>query len=202
MMPNWKITLPLFLLLLFITRYYDFFYLYLPVRSFTLGGDYEPTMYSFVIYNYLLKLLFYIFKFLIIAIILSGGIFLEGNTNKTQIASLKELISLAILGEFVFFIEYLTKFIYLTFIYTEYRLIDYENFYLFSLYKLFDIESTSNLAFLFQTLNIFECGYIIVLIYGMYILQFTNIKKSALVVLYSYGSMLVIWILVMTYFKL
>ncbi len=62
-MPSWKITVPIFLVLLFLFRYYDFFILYQPIQPFS---TLDPTLFSFTLYNYLLNAILYIFKFLLI----------------------------------------------------------------------------------------------------------------------------------------
>ena len=201
-MPNWKIVIPGFFILLFLVRYYDFFYLYQPVRSIGMGGGYEPTLSSFSLYNYALKVLFYVSKFLAIAVILTGGIFLEGNKNKTEMVSIKDLLLLAALAEFVFLAANITKIVYLTFILPNYTIDDYENFFPFSLFNLLGTDRSSNFAYLFQALNLFELGYVIILIYGLRKLQYPNDMKAVSVTLFSYGSMLLIWILLVTYFTI
>lgn len=201
-MPNWKIVIPVYFTLLFLIRYYDFFYLYQPVRPVGMGGGYEPTFISFTLYNYALKVLFYVFKFLAIAVILTGGIFLEGNKNKTEMVSIKDLLLLAALTEFVFLTAEVTKIVYLTFILPNYTIDDYENFFPLSLFSLLGIDRSSNFAYLFQSLNLFELIYIISLIYGLKKLQYPDDMKAVPVTLFSYGSMLLIWILLVTYFTI
>jgi hypothetical protein len=201
-MPNWKIIIPAYFVLLFLTRYYDFFFLFQPLKSVVVKDEFIPTLGSFTIYNYFLKVLLYSFKFFIISTVIYAGIFLEGKTNKTNMVSLKDVFLLVVLAEFIFFASDLTKIVHFTFINPEYTKEDFQNFYPFSLFSLLEIDSTSNFAYIFQTLNLFEVGYICSLIYGLKHLQYPDTTKAATVTISSYGSLLLVWLLVVTYFTL
>ncbi len=200
-MINWKILIPSFLFMLFLLRYYDFFYLYLPVRVFALSGA-EPSLGNFLAYNYLLRVLFYLFKFPLIAAILSAGIFLEGNKNKEEIASFTELILLAVIAESVYFLSDIYKIVDFTFINPNYSLEDYTHFYPLSLFSLLETSASSSFKYLFQTLNIFELGYIACLIVGLRSLQYPIGSKAVSVTLFSYGGLLLTWALIMTFISL
>lgn len=199
---NWKVLVPAFFIALFLCRYYEFFYLYLPVRSLTKEGMTEPTLFSFTMYNFSLKVIFYAFKFLTISVILTGGVFLEGKKNKEEMVSLKDLFLLVLLAEFVFFGQDVAKIINFTFIDTQYTMEDYQNFFPLSLYSALNMDSSSNVAYLLQTLNLFEVGYIGCLIAGLRSLQYPDVTKAASVTLASYGGMLFLWVLVVTYYTL
>lgn len=201
-MPNRLLIPILFFIALFIIRYYDFFYLYLPVRVYSMGGSYEPTLTSFLVYNYLLKIFLIGLKFLTVASVLAAGIFLEGKVNKTEMVGFRDLLVLAILAEFVLLGSDLTKIIHFTFINPSYDLEQYESFFPLSLFNALSVDGASEFAYVLQTLNLFEAAYIAVLIWGLRRLQYPQGLKAVEVTLFSYGSLLVIWMLIMTYFML
>lgn len=200
-MINWRIVLPSFLVVVFLLRYYDFFYLYLPVRSFNIGGKYEPSIASFALFNYTLKLLYYLIKFIVIALALYAGIFLEGNKNKDRMASFADLFILVIASEFVFLSADVIKIFDFTFFNLDYDDQTYLNYYPLSLFSLLDIDADSFQANLFQTISIFEVIYIIVLGIGLKRLQYHDNLKGFTVAAYSYGSILAIWLIITTYIK-
>lgn len=199
-MPNWKIIIPSFFVILFLLRYYEFFYIYRPVQPFDTGI--EPTLATFTLYNYLLKVIFYGFKFLTISVILSAGIFLEGSKNKTEQASLKDLFLLTVLCEFVFFGQDLLKIANFSFINSVYTYEDYKTFFPLSLYDLLGTYPESNFAYAFQTLNLFEVLYVSFLILGLRKLQYPENMKAVSVTLSSYGGALFIWGLIMTFYSI
>lgn len=200
-MINWKVVLPGFLITLFLIKYYDFFYLYLPIRTFIAGGDSQQTISSFTIYNYLLKASFYLLKFLLIATILSGGIFLEGNKNKLKVASIGDLYTLAMSAEFIFLLADMVKIIDFTFISTDYQDLDYLNYHPFSLFRLINVNPDSLFSYPLQSLNVFEFAYVGALGHGLKKLQFPNNNTGYRVVFFSYGSALVVWTVIISIIK-
>jgi len=201
-MPNWKIIVISFLAILFLCKYYEFFYLYLPVRSLTKEGMSEQDIVSFTLFNFLFKVIFYFFKFATVSIILLAGIFLEGKKNKNEMASLKDIFILVMVAEFIFFGEDIIKIINFSFINPGYTMEDYQNFHPLSLFNLLEAESGSNYAYALQTVSLFELGYIICLIIGLKKLQYPNDLKAVSVTLSSYGGGLLIWVLIVTFFTL
>ena len=199
-MPTRKIIIPTFFVLLFLLRYYDFFVLYQPVQPFSTG--FEPTLETFTLYNYLLRVILLAFKFLLIAIVLSAGIFLEGKINKNDLASLKDSVLLAVLSEYVYFLSDISKIFQFTFVNTYYTYEDCKDFSPLTLFDLLEIESGSNYAYFFQAINVFELSYIVCLILGLRKLQYAEGTKAFSVTLASYGGALMIWILTVTYFTL
>jgi len=199
-MSNWKIIVPAFFVTLFLLRYYDFFFVYRPVQPFDTGI--EPTIATFALYNYLLKVIFYGFKFLTISVILSAGIFLEGSKNKTEQATLKELFLLAILSEFAYLLQDIYKIVNFSFVNSVYTYEDYKAFFPLSLYNLLGTEADSNFAYAFQTVNIFEVVYIVSLVIGLKRLQYPDSQKAILVTLASYGGALFIYVLIMTFYSI
>lgn len=194
--------MPGFFLVLFFVRYYDFFYLYLPVRIFVPGGVYEPTLLSFTLYNYLLKALFYLFKFLVVAAALSAGIFLEGNKNKEKITSIGSLFVLAAAGEFSFVLADLVKIIDLSFFSVGYTDQDHLHYYPLSLFSLSGADPDSPFSNLLQSISVFELMYIFILGYGLKELQYPDGNKAYKIAAISYGCLLLFWIVVTTSIKL
>jgi hypothetical protein len=201
-MTNWRVTLPGFFILLFLIKYYDFFYLYLSVRSFTMGSEYEPTIASFALYNYVFKVIFYLGKFLIIAGVLNTGILLESNRNSEQIVSFGKLFLIAIAAEYFLLAIDAVKILDFTFFSTNYTEQDYLNYYPLSLFSLLDISVNSFLAPLLQTINLFEAAYVIFLANALGRFQYPERTRAIRVTIYSYGSMLLIWVLMITYLKM
>lgn len=197
---EWRFILSAFFIILYLVSYYNYFFIYHPVQP--PPYNHKPTLGLFTLYNYTFKVLFYSGKFILIALILSAGIFLEGSKNKTEQASLKDLFLLAVLSEFVFFGQDLLKIANFTFINIDYTYEDYKTFFPFSLYDLLGTDSESNFAYAFQTLNMFEVAYISCLILGLRKLQYPDNMKAVSVTLSSYGGALFIWGLIMTFYSI
>lgn len=200
-MINWRIVLPGFLVVVFFVRYYDFFYLYLPVRSFNVSGRYEPTILSFTLYNYALKILYYLVKFLIVSLTLYTGIFLEGSKNKDKVVSFADLYILTVAAEFIFLTADVVKILDFTFFDVNYDDQSHLNYFPLSLFSLLDTDADSVQATLFQTISIFEIIYILILGIGLKRLQYDDSFKGFTVAAYSYGSVLAIWLIITTYIK-
>jgi len=201
-MLNWKIIIPSYFILLFLTRYYEFFYIYQPLNTLTIETGYTPTMGSFISFNYFLKVILYSLKFMVVSCVIYAGIFLEGKTNKTDMASLKDIFLLVVSAEFVFILRDLIEIVDFTFINTKYTKEEFQNFSPLSLFSFSEIDSTSAFTYLLQTVNLFELGYIGVLTYGLKELQYSETRKAVVVASSSYGSLLFIWILIVTYFSI
>lgn len=197
---EWKFIIPLFFIILYLISYYNYFFIYHPVQPPPFNQN--PTVSLFTLYNYTFKVLFYSGKFILIALILSAGIFLEGSKNKTEQASLKDLLLLAVLSEFVFFVQDLLKIVNFSFINSAYTYEDYKCFYPLSLYDLLGTSPESNFAYVFQTFNLFEAAYIFCLILGLRRLQYPEGMKSVSVTLSAYGGALFIWVLIMTFYSI
>jgi hypothetical protein len=201
-MINWRIVIPGFFLIVFLIRYYDFFYIYLPVRTFVVGGEFEPTILSFTLYNYSLKVLYYLFKFFIIGAVISAGVFLEGKNNKENVASIGSLFTLAVSAEFAFLLADIIKILDFSLFTVDYDDQDYTNYYPLSFFSLFDIDTDSPFSKFLQTINVFEVIYVLLLGYGLKELQYPDSTKGYKVAAISYGSLVVFWTVLTTYIKL
>ena len=109
---------------------------------------------------------------------------------------------LAVLSEFVFFVQDLFKIANFSFINSAYTYEDYKYFYPLSFYDLLGTGPDSNFAYAFQTLNLFEAAYILCLIIGLKKLQYPDDMKAVSVTLSSYGGALFIWCLIMTFYSI
>jgi hypothetical protein len=187
----------LFFLLLFLCRYIDFFLIYQPLQRYNQS---QPTLQSFILFNYILNAIVYFLQCILISLILLAGIFLEGKTNKDKIASFGSILLLVISSELVFLTEYALKFTYFLGVSESPNIIDYEQFFPLSLYQLLDYPQTS-IAYLMKKINLFELVYIICLSVGLTHLQYNDLPKSITVVLSSYGLTLFAWSLIVMSFQ-
>lgn len=183
---------------LFLIRYYNFFHIVLPVREFVPSGS-EPTISTFLIYNFGLSVFYYLIKFVIVGAILTTGLFL--NKTHHDKANFGQLFTLGVSAEFIFLLSDLVKSIYFTFIATQYTELQFANLYPLSIFNLIDSD-LGVLTYAFQILNGFEFLYFLYLARGISILIQSSFKEALGIVLYSYGSLLILWVLIMTYFNL
>ena len=129
----------------------------------------------------------------LVALCLSVGLFFYENEEKEP--TFKQLIRVALLGEFVLVLVGYFKLFYFTFIKTNYTLQDLQQFYPFSYTNFLDIESIQPwLVYPLQTINLFEIGYFFVLVYGLHKLLQNKYAKSFEIVAVSYGTGLLIWL--------
>ena len=180
---------------LFLIKYYSFFYITLPVREFIPNGS-TPTIVTFLIYNFGLSVLYYPFKFIVIVTILTFGIFL--NKKYQDQANFGKLLTLAVSAEFIFLLSDVVKILYFTFYTTSYHELQFANFYPLSLFNLLNTHASSSFSYAFQVLNGFECIYIIYLVNGVSNLTEASFEESLGMVSYSYGFILIIWVLMVT----
>jgi len=193
-MPHLRFLIPAFFLLIFLIRYYDFFFLYQPV-TISFVEIQPPTLESFIVFNYFLKVLFYSFKFLFVSILVFAGIFFVDDNRD----HFKEVFSIVLVSEFVFIVGDIYKIVYFTFFATDYTEVGYMDFFPLSLYSIFPTDSNS-LNYLVRSLNFFEVAYILSLIWGLHYTKCTN--RPATVVLSSYGIFLLVWISAVLLFKI
>jgi len=186
-------TILLFLLVLFATLYWDFFYVYEPVSIF--NGSTEASLQGFIISNFSLKAIYYLVKFIFVTAILSAGIVLTAKKNESQ-SSFDILLLIVVMAEFTFLSRDLYKIVFLSFFRETYSFTDYSNFYPFSLFVFLSKENTDEFAYLYQMINLFEFTYITLLIFGLSRLLDFGLRRAAIVVISTYGTVLVGWIIV------
>lgn len=132
-------------------------------------------------------------KITLAATCLSIGIFFV--TNRFNF---KDLFGAALVAEFVFLVPSILKIIWFAFFKTDYDLLDLQLFYPLSALSLFDEaavqQNQSWLVYPLQTLNLFEVAYWLLLAKGVSEVIKRDFTKSFELVMASYGTGLVLWI--------
>lgn len=133
------------------------------------------------------------FKIILVTICLSIGMFFITNHF-----NFKELFGAALVAEFVFLIPSILKILWFTFFKTDYNLIDLQLFYPLSALSLFDETAVQQnqpwLVYPLQTLNLFEISYWLLLAKGVSEVIKKDFTKSFELVMASYGTGLVLWV--------
>ncbi|MBC6111772.1 hypothetical protein H7U22_15215 [Pedobacter sp. CCM 8938] len=130
-------------------------------------------------------------KNLIITLCLQIGLLL--NNSKLKFS---HTFRIALTAEFVFLLPQLIKLIWFLLVKTNYTLTDVQQFYPLSALNLFNIENLSALSiYPFQTFNLFEIMYWIILAGGIKQALNTDINKGIKVVFSGYIPALALWLL-------
>ncbi|WP_025141503.1 hypothetical protein [Pedobacter jeongneungensis] len=130
-------------------------------------------------------------KIFIITLCLQAGLLL--NNSKLKFS---DTFRIALTAEFIFLIPQLIKLIWFLFFKTDYTLSDIQQFYPLSALNLFKIENLSALfIYPFQTFNVFEILYWILLAGGIKQAMGTDINHGIKVVFSGYIPALVLWII-------
>ncbi|KIA98046.1 hypothetical protein OA93_11365 [Flavobacterium sp. KMS] len=135
----------------------------------------------------------------VIAIVLYMGTYFFSQKE----VAYKSLWTIAIKAEFVFLLVPITKIIWFYFFQTKYDLEDIQYFYPLSALNIVgykDLESW--FIYPFQTLNLFELAYWLILAYFIGKETETNMDKGLKIVAYSYGPTLLLWITIVMFFTL
>lgn len=144
--------------------------------------------------SYVLLPIIYAIKILFISLSIYCGLFFSID-KKIQ---LKEILTLVVKADLVFLIPSMIKIIWFSF--SEYDLADFQKFYPLSLLNIID-ESTVEqwLIYPLQTLNLFEITFWILLAYQLKRIYSYNFSQAFGLVVSSYGSSLLIWIIFMVF---
>lgn len=130
----------------------------------------------------------------LVAMTLSIGTFIYYIGENTH-PKFKDFFGVALRGEFVLVLVGFFKFFYFYFIKTDYTLLDLQQFYPLSYTNFLDLSKIQPwLVYPLQTVNLFEIGYFLVLVWGMWKLLQNNYWKSFEITAVSYGTGLLIWI--------
>ncbi|REA63591.1 hypothetical protein DSL64_03875 [Dyadobacter luteus] len=139
---------------------------------------------------YLIMPLILLVKLLFVSVCLSLGVYFYCDRFDFE-----RVFSLVMKAEFIFFIPSVIKILWFHFVNIDYSIKDIHFFYPLSAIHIFDPVLLENwLIYPLQVLNIFEILYWIILAYGIRKIVNMNLSKSLEIVLTSYGSGLVLWI--------
>jgi hypothetical protein len=149
--------------------------------------------------GYLIIPLIVLIKTSLLASILYIGTFLLSKKPIT----FKQLWSFVITAEFVFLLVPLFKIIWFYFFQTNYNLEDIQYFYPLSALNIVGYKGLEPwLIYPFQVLNLFELAYWLILAYFIGKITETNMDRGLKIVASSYGSALLLWIVVIMFFTL
>lgn len=148
--------------------------------------------------GYVIVPIIYFFKFSLIALILLTGFFF---INKT--VSFSVLFKAVMLAELPFLFLPLIKLFWFLFVQTNYTFNDLQYFYPLSALQLFDVKSLAIWQiYPLQLLNVFEMVYWGLLAYWLKRLLNITLTKSMEMVIASYGTGLLLWIVFVTFLSL
>lgn len=117
--------------------------------------------------------------------------------------SFKKLFSIVITAEFVFLLVPVFKIIWFYFFQTKFTLEDIQYFYPLSALSIVGYEGLEPwLLYPFQTLNLFELAYWLLLAYYIGKATETTMDHGLKIVASSYGSALLLWVVVVMFFTL
>lgn len=148
--------------------------------------------------GYVFVLLYVLLKTIIIASILYIGVFFS---NKDL--SFKKIWNLILDAEFILLLVPIIKIIWFYFFQTNYTFEDIQYFYPLSALNIVSYKGLEPwFIYPFQTLNLFELGYWLILAYYIGKATETNMDKGLKIVTYSYGSALLLWVVTVMFFTL
>ena len=116
--------------------------------------------------------------------------------------SFKQLWTIVINAEFVFLLVPMFKIVWFYFFQTNYTLEDIQYFYPLSALNITGYNIFPWFIYPFQTLNLFELSYWLILAYYIGKATQTNMDKGLKVVMYSYGPALLLWVVTIMFFTL
>lgn len=149
--------------------------------------------------EYLIIPIILLIKTSLIASILYMGIFFFSKIPIT----FKQLWNFAIIAEFIFLIVPIIKTIWFYFFQTNYTIEDIQYFFPLSALNIVDYKGLEPwLIYPFQIINLFELAYWLVLAYLIGKTTETNMDRGLKIVASSYGSALLLWVVVIMFFTL
>jgi hypothetical protein len=148
--------------------------------------------------GYIVIVCLLLIKIAIVSIILYIGLFfLDKKLTFTSIWNI------AITAEFIFILVPIFKIIWFCFFKIDYTLLDIQNFYPLSALNIVGYKGLETwYVYPFQTLNLFELAYWLILAYFIGKETDTNMDKGLKIVAYSYGPALLLWITTVMFFTL
>jgi hypothetical protein len=140
---------------------------------------------------YPLMPVYYLLKFVAVALTVYMGVILMNYS-----ISFGKIFSVVMFSEFVFLLPTVLKILWFQFFQVDYTLSDLQTFSPLSIMSLFDgTEVDQWLVYPLQLLNIFEVLYCLILAYGLRTFCNERYSNMILLVLATYGTGLVIWII-------
>ena len=140
---------------------------------------------------YLLTPVFYLFKFFVVAIVLSTGDFLFGYK-----IGFKKMFQIAMVAELVFLLPDLIKIVWFLFFEQAETIKQVGSFEFLSIYSLFKNDEIYNwLKYPFSVANVFELIYWLVLALGIKYVTGFNYDKSLKFILSTYVPVLIVWVM-------
>jgi len=116
-----------------------------------------------------------------------AGLLQFGLKNWKIEVTFRELMSLAIIGEIVFWLKYLTQMVWFLFIHTEYTMKEVDDFSFLSLQYFVNPEINVNIKAVFQFISIPEALFWLVLIFGLQQITKEPTKRMVKLVFLTYG---------------
>lgn len=117
--------------------------------------------------------------------------------------SFKQLWGFVLTAEFVFLLVPIFKIVWFYFFQTNYKLEDIQYFYPLSALNVVGYKGLEPwFIYPFQTLNLFELAYWLILAYYIGKVTQTNMDKGLKIVMYSYGPALLLWVVTIMFFTL
>jgi hypothetical protein len=148
--------------------------------------------------SFLLIPLIYIVKFSVITIILAIGFFFL--KDKLE---LEKIFKVVIVCELIFLTPIVIKIIWFLLIDTNYTLSDLKAFSPISLINFFDLNKLEKwMRYPISLINIFELIYCFTLTLNLKNTLNISMKNASLVVLFSYGTGLLLWVVFITFLSL
>jgi len=143
--------------------------------------------------------IFLMIKTVVVASILYIGAFFYSKTNLT----FNQLWHITIKSEFLFLFVSIFKIIWFYYFQTTYTLEDIQYFYPLSALNIVGYKGLEPwLIYPFQILNLFELAYWLILAYFIGKITETNMDRGLKIVASSYGSALLLWVVVIMFFTL
>jgi hypothetical protein len=140
----------------------------------------------------------YLLKFSLISLVLLTGFFFIDKK-----VSFSLLFKAVMLAEIPFLLVPLIKLFWFLFIQTHYTFNDLQYFYPLSALQLFDVKSLPTWQiYPLQLLNVFELAYWVLLAYWLKRLLNITLTKGMEVVIASYGTGLLLWVVFVTFLSL
>lgn len=149
--------------------------------------------------SYLLIPIIILLKVVIISSVLYISMFIF-NEKKIKF---KQLFHIAIKAEFLLLLAPIFKIIWFYFFQTTYTLEDIQYFFPLSALNIVGYQGLEPwLIYPFQVLNVFELAYWLILAYFIGKITETNMDRGLKIVASSYGSALLLWVVVVMFFTL